>query len=104
MARPTGRTPRRKSVVKSDGVRDRELPHCNGCDVMLKEINLPTLHHWEPNFECVRKYPFAEPTFFCDECRGKYDLSHRSYVLVPMTADQSLREALIALLEAMPED
>ena len=104
MARPTGRHPRRRSVVKQDGVRDLELPHCNGCDVMLMSLNLPALPHWKSGFDQVRKYPFAEPTFLCDDCRQRYDLQHESYVLVPMKADQSLKEALCAMLEEMPED
>lgn len=101
MARPTGRTPRRKSVVKRDGVRHLEVHHCNGCDVVMPEINLPTLHLWQPGFNYVKKYPFTEPTFFCDPCREKYDLPHKNYVLVPMRDDQTLQQALITLLESL---
>lgn len=103
MARPTGRHPRRKTVLKNDGVRDREIPHCNGCDEMMKEITIPSLHYWQPGFKYVRKYPFAEPVFFCDGCRENFDLAHRSYVLVPQREDQTLREALVTLLESLPE-
>ena len=103
MARPTGRHPRRRSVVKQDGVRDLGLPHCNGCDEVLMELRIPSLHHWEVGFSHVRKYPFAEPTFFCETCKKQYDLQHENYVLVPMKEDQTLREALTALLESFPE-
>lgn len=103
MARPTGRSPRRYSTEKIDGVPHKRVPHCNGCDVRLLEINIPALHHWEPGFEHTRKYPFTEPTFFCEKCRDDHSLSHRSYVLVPMREDQSLRQALVSLLESLSE-
>ena len=103
MARPTGRHPRRRSVLKNDGVRDREVPHCNGCDAVMLELSVPTLNHWEPGFPYVRKYPFAEPVFFCEECREQHDLTHTNYVLVPMREDQTLRQALVALLESLSE-
>lgn len=103
MARPSGRAPRRHSTVKIDGVPHRQVPHCSGCDTQLLEINLPTLNHWEPGFRVVRKYPFAEPAFFCEPCRESHNLAHKSYVLVPMNEDQTLREALCALLESIQE-
>ena len=104
MARPTGRTPRRHSIVKVDGVPDHRVPHCNGCDEVMDEVNLPTLQHWEVGFNYTRKYPFAEPAFFCEPCRKGHSLHHKSYVLVPMREDQNLREALCAMLETLPED
>ena len=103
MARPTGRSPRRHSTIKIDGVPHKRVPHCNGCDIPMEELNLPALHYWQAGFSYVRKYPFTEPTFFCSPCREKYELQHQNYVLVPMREDQDLRQALMALLEALPE-
>ena len=104
MARISGRSSRHWTTVKVDGVPDRRVPHCNGCDVMMEEVNLPTLQHWEPEFKYTRKYPFAEPAFFCEPCRKGHSLHHKNYVLVPMGDTQSLREALCAMLGSMPED
>jgi hypothetical protein len=67
----------------------------------MPEVNLPTLHLWQPGFRFVKKYPFTEPTFFCEPCRELYDLPHKNYVLVPMADDQTLQQALIALLESL---
>lgn len=101
MARPTGRSPGRYTSEKIDGVPHRNVAHCAGCDVQMLEIKLPTLHYWQPGFKHVRKYPFTEPTFFCDSCRERYELPHDHYVLVPMSPDQTLQQALIALLESL---
>ena len=101
MARPTGRSPGRYTAEKLDGVPHRRIAHCPGCDVQMTELKLPTLHYWQPGFNYVRKYPFTEPTFFCDACREKHSLAHDNYVLVPMRPDQTLQQALIALLESL---
>ena len=103
MARLTGRSPRRYSTVKVDGVPDRQVPHCAGCDVIMDDLKIPMLNYWQPAFQHTRKFPFAEPIFFCSGCRYDHDLHHDAYVLVPMGPDQNLREALEAMLEAMPD-
>lgn len=108
MARPTGNRPS-KTIKKTRKLDDGtevyyDVPCCAGCKAEMETVSIPTLQFWQPGFAYVRKYPFTEAAYFCENCRVKYELEPRNYIMVPKLEDQSFRKALVAYLDTLPPE